>query len=76
MHGVLSKIRAVRDRLRSEGLPDVDLLVDGGVDETTLGLCAGAGANAFVAGTALYRLADMAAGIQRFRQLALDAWKG
>jgi ribulose-phosphate 3-epimerase len=48
-------------RLRALVGPEPALEVDGGIDATTAGPCARAGATAFVAGTALFGAADPAA---------------
>jgi ribulose-phosphate 3-epimerase len=49
------------ERLRALVGPEPALEVDGGIDATTAGPCARAGATAFVAGTALFGAADPAA---------------
>ena len=49
MERVLPKIKAIRER-RS----DIDIEVDGGVDFSTVALAAEAGANVFVAGSAVF----------------------
>ncbi len=51
------KIAEVRD-LIAHGGHDVDIEVDGGIDLTTVAGAVGAGANVFVAGSALYRDPD------------------
>ena len=53
----LERIRRVRAIIG----PDVDLQVDGGVDATTVGPCADAGATLFVAGSAIFGAEDPAA---------------
>ncbi len=53
--------------------PDLRLMVDGGVGRDTLPVAAAAGADAFVAGTSLFRAADMAAEIALFRRLGAAA---
>ena len=53
----LERIRRVRAIIG----PDVDLQVDGGVDATTAGPCAEAGATLFVAGSAIFGAEDPAA---------------
>ncbi|MCE9615610.1 MAG: ribulose-phosphate 3-epimerase [Lentisphaerae bacterium] len=73
MHDVLPKIRAVRERARRTGRPDLDIIVDGGVDLTTAPACARHGANGLVAGTALYKAPDMAADIRTMRAQAAAA---
>jgi ribulose-phosphate 3-epimerase len=57
----LDKLRRLRALL-----PDgVDLEVDGGIDEETVGPCAEAGATLFVAGTAIFRHDDPGAAFAR-----------
>ncbi|MFC1452276.1 ribulose-phosphate 3-epimerase [Verrucomicrobiota bacterium] len=70
MAEVLPKIRDVRATAVELGRPDLDILVDGGIDATTAPRCAGQGANVFVAGTSLYGADDMASEISRIRTCA------
>jgi ribulose-phosphate 3-epimerase len=65
---VLPKISELR-RLA----PQLDLSVDGGINDETAVQCARAGANILIAGTHLYRMTDMAAGVQRMRAACTDA---
>jgi ribulose-phosphate 3-epimerase len=65
MPDVLSKVRW----LRAQGF-DGHVEMDGGLNAETLPLCAGAGANALVAGSALFGVPDMAAEISSFRAAA------
>ena len=58
----LPKLRTLR-ALRERGEIDALLEVDGGVDVETIGPCAEAGAELFVAGTAIFRTDDYAATI-------------
>jgi len=67
---VLPKIRAVRNYANSNGMADLDILVDGGIDVHTVTDCASHGANAFVAGSSLYGAADMTAEIDLMRRNA------
>jgi len=53
MADVLDKVRHVRSAVRAGSLP-VDIEVDGGIDATTAPLAALAGANVFVAGSAVF----------------------
>jgi ribulose-phosphate 3-epimerase len=53
MAEVLDKVRQVRSAVRAVSLP-VDIEVDGGIDATTAPLAALAGANVFVAGSAVF----------------------
>jgi ribulose-phosphate 3-epimerase len=68
----LPKIRRTRDAIASSGL-DVWLQVDGGVSEDTIERCADAGADVFVAGSAVYGAEDAAGRIKRLRELAAAA---
>jgi len=49
------------------------LQVDGGVSESTIERCAEAGADVFVAGSAVYGAEDAAGQIERLRALATAA---
>lgn len=68
----LPKVRRVRDAISAAGL-DVWVQVDGGVSEATIERCADAGANVFVAGSAVFGAEDAAAQVDRLRTLALGA---
>ncbi len=65
----LDKVRAVRERIDAGGL-EIRLEVDGGIAADTVEQAAAAGADAFVAGTAVYGAADPAEAIRRLRDLA------
>jgi ribulose-phosphate 3-epimerase len=67
--GVLGKIAALRRALDERELP-VELEVDGGIGPGTVGAAARAGANVFVAGTAVFRASDYAAAIAALRKEA------
>lgn len=56
-----SKVREVRAMIDAGGY-DVDIEVDGGIGPSTIAAAAAAGANVFVAGTALFRHAEGLAG--------------
>jgi ribulose-phosphate 3-epimerase len=64
---VLPKVRRAR---RAIGDGDVWLQVDGGVSAETVERCAEAGADVFVAGSAVYGADDPAAAVERLRALA------
>jgi ribulose-phosphate 3-epimerase len=66
---VLPKLRRARELIGSRG-GSVWLQVDGGVDEETIGRCAEAGADMFVAGSAVYGATDPAASVQNLRTIA------
>lgn len=73
MDDVLPKLRQVRAAAQAAGRPDLDLMVDGGIGEETAARCAAEGANAFVAGTSLFRAPDMPAAIRTMRARAEQA---
>lgn len=66
---VLPKIRALR-----AAAPSLDIMVDGGVNAETAVLAAEAGANAFVAGSFLFRQQDMAAAVADLRRRCAEAF--
>ena len=66
---VLDKVRRARRLIASRG-GTVWLQVDGGVSEETIGRCAEAGADVFVAGSAVYEAPDPAAAVRSLRALA------
>ncbi len=68
----LPKVRRTRAAIAASGL-DVWLQVDGGVSEDTIERCAEAGADVFVAGSAVYGADDAADRIKRLRGLAAAA---
>ncbi len=67
---VLPKIRAARRLVSDAGL-DIWIQVDGGVSVETIERCAEAGADTFVAGSAVYRADDPDAMVNRLRDLAV-----
>jgi len=62
----LAKIRAVRERIDASGR-DVRLEVDGGIKTTNIGAIAAAGADTFVAGSAIFGATDYAAVLRSMR---------
>ncbi|MGO1228376.1 MAG: ribulose-phosphate 3-epimerase [Brachybacterium sp.] len=66
---MLPKIRRARAAISGANL-EVSIQVDGGVSRETIERCAEAGANVFVAGSAIYRAQDAAAEISALRELA------
>jgi ribulose-phosphate 3-epimerase len=67
--GALAKIEQLRRWIR-EAEREVELEVDGGIGPGTVGAAARAGANVFVAGTAVFRTSDYAAAIADLRKEA------
>jgi len=69
MADMLPKVQRAREiAARSDG--DVWVQVDGGVGPETIERCAEAGANVFVAGSAVFKSDDPAAMVQTLRSLA------
>ena len=66
---VLPKIRRTREAVARSGL-DVNVQIDGGVTIETIERASEAGANVFVAGSAVYNAEDAAAQISTLRELA------
>jgi ribulose-phosphate 3-epimerase len=73
MPAMLPKIAALR-RLAAASERPFAIMVDGGIDSGTAAACAAAGANLFVAGSSLFKAADMAAAIAAMRAAASKAW--
>jgi ribulose-phosphate 3-epimerase len=69
---VLPKIRRARQLIARNG-GDIWLQVDGGVSEKTIERCAEAGADMFVAGSAVFGAEDPAAAVAALRGLATAA---
>ncbi|MDR1927774.1 MAG: ribulose-phosphate 3-epimerase [Oscillospiraceae bacterium] len=65
----LPKIKALREEISRRGL-DVILQADGGINEETIAGAARAGADCFVAGSAVFGASDPAQAIARLRQRA------
>ena len=69
MAEVMDKVRRARQRIRDFDL-DVAIQVDGGIDEKTAVVAAEAGADVFVAGSAIFGAAEPAEAARRIRQAA------
>lgn len=63
MSEMLPKITALKEEIERQGL-NVDIQVDGGVDEKTSDLCKKAGANVLVAGSYIFKSADVSEAIK------------
>ncbi|MEJ5868677.1 ribulose-phosphate 3-epimerase [Pseudokineococcus sp. 5B2Z-1] len=72
---VLPKVRRLRAAISAAGLP-VAVQVDGGVSAETVGRAAEAGADVFVAGSAVYGAEDAAAAVEDLRARAAAAVAG
>jgi ribulose-phosphate 3-epimerase len=73
IHGTLSKIRRIRQMI-DQLKPDIELEVDGGIDEATTPLVVEAGARVLVAGSAVFGYPEgVAAAMSRLRAGAARA---
>ncbi|RFB19106.1 ribulose-phosphate 3-epimerase [Bacillus sp. HNG] len=68
IHSVLPKIEEVAQMVKQKNL-NVEIEVDGGVNQETARLCVNAGANVLVAGSAIYNEEDRKAAIEKIRSL-------
>ncbi|GEA82859.1 MAG: ribulose-phosphate 3-epimerase [Cellulomonas sp.] len=73
IEGTLPKVRRTRDAITAAGT-DTWLQVDGGVSRETIARIAQAGADVFVAGSAVYGADDVAAEIAELRSRASTIW--
>jgi ribulose-phosphate 3-epimerase len=69
---VVPKIRRTRDLVAKHGL-DIWIEIDGGISAETIERCAEAGADVFVAGSAVYSAPDPNAMVENLRTLATNA---
>jgi ribulose-phosphate 3-epimerase len=72
IRAMMPKISALRKMLDDRGLA-VDLEVDGGINTETIGEVARAGANVFVAGSAVFSTADYGETLRLFRAKIAEA---
>ena len=70
------KIEKIRKWVVDRNL-DVDIEVDGGIKASpeTIGACAAAGANCFIAGSGLFAYDDMAQGVKELTAIAEEYQK-
>lgn len=69
MPSMCAKIAALRRECTERGL-STDIQVDGGINESTVAAASSAGANVFVAGSAVFRSADAQQSIAQLRAIA------
>lgn len=72
IHSVLPKVEQLAAIIKERGL-DIDIEIDGGINEETIVACAKAGANVFVAGSAIYGKEDRTAALQRIKKAGQEA---
>lgn len=66
IHQVLPKVKQLSEHLKENGL-SIDIEIDGGVNEETIKPCVEAGANVFVAGSAIYNAKDRKEALQNIK---------
>jgi ribulose-phosphate 3-epimerase len=71
MFDMMDKVKILKSEIAGRFL-DVDIQVDGGINEETVRIAARAGANIFVAGSAVFKSDNPAAIIERLRNNALE----
>ena len=69
MEDMMPKVAAIR-KFADENGYKIDIQVDGGIDKNTIGKAAAAGANIFVAGSALFRQTDYNKAVAELRAAA------
>lgn len=69
LSNVMPKVARLRDLIAKKGL-ETWIQVDGGITADTIAQAAEAGANNFVAGSAVYKAEDAAASVAQLRELA------
>jgi len=74
MSEALPKIAALRCRAARQHVP-LDIMVDGGINFETAVRCAESGANQYVAGSFLFKQADMAAAVAQMRRVCQDRFQ-
>ena len=72
MHEMMMKVEKARKYLDQKGLNSAWLQVDGGISLETISVARRAGADTFVAGSAVYKSEDPAAMVEKLRELAKD----
>lgn len=73
MPETMEKIKTLRREIQRRGL-DVDIQVDGGINAKTVETAASAGANVFVAGSAVFGADDASKAVADLRSLAQKAY--
>lgn len=74
MKDMLPKIRQIRNECKVKGL-DLDIQVDGGIDEKTIVEAANAGANVFVSGSTIFSAKDSKEMISQLKEIASKSYK-
>lgn len=69
MEDMMEKVEKLKEYRDNEGL-SYEIQVDGGISEKTIGIAANAGANVFVAGSAVFKAEDRKATIANMKTIA------
>lgn len=72
IESVIPKVEQLSKVIKEKGL-SVDIEIDGGINEETIVACAKAGANVFVAGSAIYGKEDRTAALQSIKKAGQEA---
>ena len=72
IESVLPKVEQLAAIIKEKGL-DIDIEIDGGINEETIVACAKAGANVFVAGSAIYSKPDRTKALQAIKKAGQGA---
>ncbi|GKW44915.1 ribulose-phosphate 3-epimerase [Planococcus sp. NCCP-2050] len=72
IESVVPKVEQLSQIIRDKGL-SIDIEIDGGINEETIIPCAKAGANVFVAGSAIYSKSDRASALQKIKKAGEEA---
>lgn len=72
IESVVPKVEQLSKIIRDKGL-SIDIEIDGGINEETIIPCAKAGANVFVAGSAIYSKSDRAVALQKIKKAGEEA---
>lgn len=73
IQSVVPKVEALSQTIKDKGL-SVDIQIDGGINEETIVPCAQAGANVFVAGSAIFGKQDRAQALQAIKKAGQGAF--
>lgn len=71
---MMPKVTALRSEIKRRGF-NIEIEVDGGINENTIAVAAKAGADVFVSGNAVFKSEDRKATIQRFKKIAEGNFK-
>jgi len=69
MPSVLPKVTALKEEIERRGL-NIDIEIDGGINDETIAQAKKAGANVFVSGSYIFKSEDRKAAIEKLRSIA------